>query len=87
MSQLLHPANKIRYTEGQQVDVALAGDIETLRKGTIRGLISEHLIDHWIVEFNEPVEGWPYSCISVQHTFLRPSGDNRPFLCEGFSRV
>ena len=83
----LHPDNKIAYHEGDRVEVALSGDVDRVVKATVCGIASAHIIDHWIVRLDEPIGTWEFSCISVQHTFIRPLGDNRPFLCEGRSRV
>lgn len=83
----LHPDNKIAYQEGDRVEVALSGSVDAIVHGTIRGISSEHIIDHWIVQLDMQLPTWKFSCINVQHTFIRPEGDNRPFLCEGISRV
>jgi len=82
----LHPDNKTHYQDNDLIDVALNGDCTKIYKGRIRGLASEHIIDMWIVEIENPFLyedlKWPYSCITVQHTFLRKRGSNEPFLCE-----
>lgn len=84
---VLHPANKIRYREGDRVEIALSGDTANIVMGTIVGFAADHIIEWWIVKLDRLLSTWEFSCISVQHTFIRPSGDNRPFLCEGVSRI
>lgn len=84
---VLHPDNKIEYREGDRVEVALGGDVKEVVLGTIRGISSAHVLDFWIVQLDQLLPSWEYSCITAQHTFVRPLGDNRPFLCEGVFRV
>ncbi len=83
----LHPDNKILYRQGAVVEVALAGDVRHVVRGRIVGIATQDVLDHWIVSLDNMLPDWPYQCISVQHTFIRPAGDNRPFLCEGVPRV
>ena len=78
----LNPANKVKYGYGDLVDIAWDGDPTDIRKGKVVGLISEHIIDMWAVELFEFLENWPYKVVALQHTFLRPTGSNRRFLCE-----
>ena len=85
--QVIHPDNKISYSEGDRVEFTLDGDVSSLLRGTIVGFASSHLIDQFIVRLDVMLLNWAYSCVVVQHTFIRPLGDNRPFLCEGISRV
>jgi len=85
--EVLHPDNKIRYNDGDRVQIALNGDPQDLYEGTIVGLASEHIIDYWIIELDYMLPNWSYHCITQQHTFIRPRCDNRPFLCEGVSRI
>ena len=87
MSQVLHPDNKIEYNEGDEVEIVLDGNIKNIMNATICGKASEHIIDFWIVKLDNKIHNYQYSCLSVQHTFIRPKGDNRPFLCEGISRT
>jgi hypothetical protein len=82
----LDPALKIKYRDGDRVDVALAGDVTNIVRGTVRGISAQHVLDWWIIELDEPIEGWEYSCITEQHTFLRREGSNQPFLCERHGR-
>lgn len=87
MTDPIHPDNKIHYNEGDRVQFTIDGNVNKLYHGTIVGFATNHLIDQWIVRLDEKLPDWEYSCIIVQHTFIRPFGDNRPFLCEGISRV
>jgi hypothetical protein len=85
---VLHSDNKIEYAEGDKVEIAMNGDVADIRTGVICGRATiSSLIDFWIVRFDKPNDVYPFSCASVQHTFIRPTGDNRPFLCEGVPRV
>lgn len=60
---------KPRFNEGEPV----AFDFGTGEKGRgkIRGLVTEHVIDFWIIEVTEfegiDKERYPWSCISVPH--------------------
>ena len=70
------PPKKPVYAEGQRV----AFDFGVGGKGTgrIRGLAFQHIIDGWIVEI-ETSEGidkavYPWSCLVVNHTMLKPLG-------------
>lgn len=80
----LDPIFKIRYKDGDRVQVAIAGNTEMIVSGTIVGLASEHVIDMWIVLLDEllPYKEYPYRAFVAQHTFIRRLGDNKPFLCE-----
>lgn len=84
--EVLHPDNKIKYNEGDRVQIALGGDVNNIVTGIVCGISSEHVIDFWIIKLDHFIDGWQYSCVTFQHTFIRPIGDNRPFLCEGVSR-
>lgn len=84
---LLHQDNKIEYTDQQQVQVTLDGNIDNVVTGRIVGKASSGIIDIWIVLLDKPIEGFPFSAFTTSHTLIRPLGDNRPFLCEGVSRV
>ena len=77
--------NKPYFKNGDRVEVALAGYIDQIMLGTIIGKASEHVIDFWIVRFDKPLApelNYPYEATTVQHTFIRKVGENRPFLCE-----
>ena len=87
MQSPIHPNNKIEYIEGDRVQFTVDGDVESLHTGTIVGIATRHIIDGWIIRLDAPIENWLFSCVVIQHTFIRPIGDNRPFLCEGFSRI
>lgn len=85
---VLDPANKIEYVDQQPVEVLLGGDPEKLVTGRVIGrATSNGLIDYWIILLDERINDYPFQAIAVQHTFIRPQGDNRPFLCEGVSRA
>lgn len=65
---------KVTYADGQLV----AFDLDGVTKGTgrIRGRAVENIIDFWIVEVVK-AEGidpsmYPWSCISIPHTLLKP---------------
>ena len=64
--------NHSMYSEGQAVEF----DFGTTRgKGRIRGLVSNHILDVWIVEVTESVgidkTVYPWSCIAVAHPSLK----------------
>ena len=84
---VIHPDNKIHYREGDRVEFTLYGDVSKLLRGIIVGIATSHIIDQFIVRLDEMLPDWAYSCVIIQHTFIRPLGDNRPFLCEGVSRI
>ena len=90
MMDVLNPANKIDYTDGQEVEVMLDRNSAVIITGKVigRGTAADSaIIDWWIVLLDKKIDGFPYSAITVPHTSIRPRGDNRPFLCEGVSRV
>ena len=82
----LHPDNKPRFADGDRVQFTIDGDVTRLFLGTVVGISTQHVIDHWIVLLDERMPAWPYRAITVQHTFLRREGSNEPFLCEGRGR-
>jgi hypothetical protein len=84
---LLDPRNKIEFHEGDRVEFTLDGNVSNLLMGTVVGISTRHLIDYWIIQLDEKLPEWEYSCVTIQHTMMRPLDDNRPFLCEGVSRV
>lgn len=73
---------RIKFKNGDRVQVALAGNVDNLYSGTIIGLASEHVVDMWIIRVDESIKNYPYEALVQQHTFLRLVGDNKPFLCE-----
>src|ERR1019366_5850655 len=79
----LHPARKIEYEDGEGVMFTLDGDTTKLYTGVIKGKATSHIIDLWIVEVDKPNDlVWPYSCITVQHTFIKRIDDDGAFLSE-----
>ena len=44
--------------------------------GRIRGLAMKSLMDYWIVEItkwpSKPKDFYPYTCVVIQHTLLKP---------------
>lgn len=83
----LHPENKVAYVDGDRVQFTIDGDVARLYVGTVIGILSRQIIDHWIVLLDEPIPEWPYRSVAVQHTFIRKLGSNEPFLCEGRNRL
>lgn len=76
--------NRVVYKNGDRVDVAVNGDVNNIVLGTVVGLASNNIIDHWLVNLDKRLPGnvYPYDAVSFQHTFIRLRGDNKPFLCE-----
>lgn len=72
------------YQMNDRVQCALNGDVNNIIGGRIVGKATiENVIDFWIVDFDRTFEPeYPYTTVSVQHTFMRPFGSNKPFLCE-----
>lgn len=67
-----NPTAKPTFAEGEKVSFDMGSAKGT---GYIRGKSIEYILDFWIVEV-EASEGidkdyYPWSCISVQHTFLK----------------
>lgn len=60
---------KPRFEEGERVLVSLPGGS---RYGKVRGLISEFVIDFWIVEFENSPDpaNYPWTCASIPHTMI-----------------
>lgn len=76
---------KFKYNDRVEFDLYSFGENQprgSLIRGRIVGLVSEHIIDFWIVEMDEFLPLWEFKAISVQNTFLRPEGSNEPFLWE-----
>ena len=63
---------KPNFKEGQRVSFNFGSIQENLQgTGRIRGKITEHLIDFWIVEVDQPLGAhYPWSCISAPHSCL-----------------
>lgn len=64
---------KIVYQEGDCVSFDIDGTNKG--EGVIRGLISENVIDFWIVEItkgNVDKKVYPYTCASMPHVCLKP---------------
>lgn len=70
------------YKDGDRVEFTVDGDVSDIRLGTVRGIVSRHFVDFWIVVPETPITGWPYSALLVQSSFMRRVGENRPFECE-----
>lgn len=77
----VHPDLKTEYGEGDRVEFVLDGK-PPVYKGKIVGIASRHILDHWIVQPDERLPDWAYSCVSLQHTFIRREGSNDEFLCQ-----
>lgn len=62
--------NKPDFKEGDRVTFTLPGTEGT---GTIRGLVSENIVDIWIVETDEPFPEYmySYSCFAIPHVYLK----------------
>jgi len=78
-----HDMNKTKYNNGDRVQVAIYGDVSHIITGTIVGLAVDHILDFWLVQTDERIDSnYPFDVASIQNTFIRKIGDNRPFLCE-----
>jgi len=64
------------FNEGEKVTWKVSESI--FGTGVIRGLVSEGLLDFWIVEVftgqGLSAKSYPYTCISVPHTLLQKIG-------------
>jgi hypothetical protein len=68
------PRDKPVFAEGEKVSFDFGSLGSGQGTGIIRGKISEHIVDFWIVEVlesNIDKNYYPWSCISVMHTCLR----------------
>ena len=74
--------NKPKYVNGDRIQIALDGYTNNIIEGTVIGIASEHVIDLWIVRFDKRLDHYPFDAATIQHTFMRKIGDNKPFLCE-----
>ena len=83
--RLLDPKNKTNYCNGDLVEF-LIGD--TIYRGTIAAPASTpNVIDYWVVNLSEKIDGWDWGCAVLGHNFLRLCGDNNPFICERSSSI
>jgi hypothetical protein len=48
----------------------MAGDVNALYRGTIRGKSSENIVDFWIIEFDEYFPNYDYRFVTIQHTTI-----------------
>ncbi len=78
----IHPfdiAFQDQYEDGDKVEFYIDGPESKLYYGTIRGKANMTLVNFWIVELDEMIPTWNYSCITVLHTLMRLRGSNQPF--------
>jgi len=64
---------KPTFKDGEMVlvDMSCFGFPPEIAMGKIVGRGSEHIIDHWLVEFGHNfAPTYPYKVVSVQHTFI-----------------
>jgi hypothetical protein len=74
------------YKNGDRVQIALYGHVQTLLTGTIVGSVSFDAINRlWIIEPDEQIG--EFKCITQFDSFLRPIGSNEPFRCEVNEKV
>jgi hypothetical protein len=79
----LNPDHKPQFKDGDAVEFIPDGNTEgPLYKGKIVGIAVAHIIDHWIILLDTPVPGYPWSAVSIPHTFIRRAGSNEPFPCQ-----
>lgn len=70
-TNLLHPDNHPKFKEGDRVRYSFGANLLS-GSGTICGLATAHILDMWIVRFDEipDTETYNYSCVTVPHTCL-----------------
>jgi hypothetical protein len=56
---------KITYTEGDKV---LVSDERGDFSGTVVGLANKHIFDIYIIELDEPLDGYLFSCVTALYT-------------------
>lgn len=76
---------RFKYNDRVEFDEYFFGGKQargSLRRGRIVGIISENIVDFWIVEMDDFLEGWDFKAISIPNTLLRSEGSNEKFACE-----
>ena len=77
-NEILAEENHPKFREGDLVKIRCCGIFASKEeagqkvylKGIIRGLAMKNVIDYWIVELKEKIDGHNYSCIMVPHTVV-----------------
>jgi hypothetical protein len=75
-------ANRIRYKNGDKVEIAVLGDTNDIATGKIIGIASESLVTWWVVILDHGMADFEWSAFVAPHYNIRHLGCNEPFLCE-----
>lgn len=75
----IHPDNKTVYQDQERVEFIIVAD-GPIYKGKIVGVANSHLIDHWMIQLDEKIPDWEFSCVSIPHPQIRREGSNVEFL-------
>jgi hypothetical protein len=65
------------FKDGDIVDVAIEGNVENIVRGTVIGIVSEGIIDWWIVQIDETDRhrlDYDFRAFACQHYWLRKLG-------------
>jgi hypothetical protein len=73
------PDDRIRFNNGDKVEVAIGGNLNNVVNGTILGIVSDDLVTIWIVKFAKPHGDYPFSAAAFPHFHIRYAGSNSPF--------